>query len=197
MASSSLSTPYLVLSGVIVISLAGIVAFLQPAVAGIQALRADNAATQVQLAERQAFLETLDRKVAALAREGQHERQLNVVLPVKERQEDVVRLVHQAQQVSGGTIQRISNISANVQGALNAQRARGEADRLAADVTPLGIEVEFRGSYQQLRVLMEQLVAAPRLLDIVSLEITRNEEVLDEIGVVLRMQFYQYRSRNE
>lgn len=195
MASNSLTTPYLVVSGVIILALASVVAFIQPQVAQIGRLREDIAATRAQLTTRQEFLRTLDTKVAALARESQHEKQLNVVLPQAEEHADVVRLIHQAAVASDGAIQRLSNISANVQSVLNARRSRREAVALPQNVTPLGFEIEFAGSYQQLRVFLSQLSLAPRLLDITNLEVRRSAQAIDTIGATLIVHFYHYQAQ--
>lgn len=197
MASSSLTTPYLILTGVVVIALASVVVFLQPLVGEIGSLRQDIATTRTRLATREAFLRTLDAKVAALARESQHEKQLNVVLPVGEEHKDVVRLVHQASAASGGVIRRLNNISASVQSSLNARRARGEAISIPENVAPLGLEVEFAGSYQQLRVFLDQLVRSPRLLDVVNLEVRRSDQAIDTVGATLLVHFYRYQLKEE
>lgn len=192
MDSNNLTIPYLVLAGVIVVSLGLIVAYLQPAVREIQGLRETITTLRARQVARADFLRTLDAKVAALARESQHEKQLNVVLPAADEHKDVVRLIHQAQLASGGVVQNLSNTSAGIQSSLNASRARGDATPLPENIVPLGLELEFSGSYQQLRIFLDQLVRAPRLLDITSLEIRRNAEALDTIGSTLTINFYRY-----
>lgn len=193
MPSRNVSTAYLILTGVIVVGVAGIFAFVRPLSATVQELRADITASQAQLGEREEFLRTLDQKIAALTREATHEAQLNVVLPVSSDTQDVVRLVHQAQVASGGAVRRLDNITAGLQGAANARRARAEgAAALPADIVPLGFEIDFTGSYQQLRVFLGELERAPRLLDIARLEIQRNLQTPDSVTAHLTAQFYRY-----
>lgn len=194
MASNSLTAPYLVLSGVIVAGIFLGVVMVQPLVNDIQNLRQETVDLRTRLEERQEFLRVLDTKVAALARENQHERQLNVILPTSDENQDVMRLLHQAQTASGGAIRLVSNISAGVQNNLNARRARGEAIALPPGVTPLGFSVEFTGSYQQLRVFLDNLVRSPRLMDIVRLEIRRAEQAIDVVNAMLTIHFYRYQS---
>ncbi len=192
MADNRLSTSYLLLVGVIVIALAAIFAVLQPLLAAVQSLQAEIAQQQTAARQREAFLQTLDGKVAALAGQAEHEKQLNVILPGRDETEDILREIRQAENASGGIVQKVDNVSAGVQNSLNARRARGEAGSLPADVVPLGFEIEFTGSYQQLRVFIKELQRAPRLLDIMSLDIQRNVEVLDSLTAVFTAQSYRY-----
>lgn len=189
---TGLGTAYLVLAGAVVVMLVSIFALLQPLVGSTQSLREENTRQAQHLAEREEFLRTLDSKIAALAAQAMHEQQLNVVLPAAEENKDVLRIIHQAQIASGGTVIGISNSSAGAQSALNARRARGEASVLPANIAPLAFEIEFTGSYQQLRVFLRELQRSPRLLDIMSLQIQRNAEVLDSITAKFTAQFYRY-----
>lgn len=190
--ANSINTSYLVLAGVIVIGASVIFAVVQPLVGDIQSLQTEIEGRQQQIAEREAFLRSLDQKIATLAREAQHEQQLNVVLPVSEEEEDVLRIIHQAATASGVTVRRLNNISAGIQNAMNSRRARGDGVSVPATVTPLGVELDFAGSYQQLRVFVGELQRAPRLLDITNLEIQRNALVVDSISGTLTIQFYRY-----
>lgn len=192
MASSSLTTAYLVLAGAVIAAVAMVVITIQPLVRDIGVVRGDISLARARLVEREDFLRTLDAKVAALARESQHERQLNVVLPVADEHQDVVRIIHQAGIASGGVVRQLNNISPGVQSNLNARRARGEEFALPGNVAPLGFSIDFAGSYQQLRVFLDQLVRAPRLLDIVSLEIRRSDQALDTVSAVMTVHFYRY-----
>lgn len=196
MAASKLGISYLVVTGVVTIALVFVFAVIVPLNISIRSLQAEIAARQGRLAEREAFLRTLDSKVVALATHAAQEKQLNVILPLTDATEDVARLIHQAQGVSGGVIRHLTNISAGVQSSLKARRARGEAVGLPDDITPQGFEVEFTGSYQQLRVLISQLQHSPRLFDITSLEIQRNPQVPDSVTATFTMQFYHYAEKS-
>ena len=190
--SASLNTPYLVLTGVVSITIVTIFAVFQPLLDAISTTREDVQTIQSRLRERQAFLRTLDQRIAALVSEAEHERQLNVVLPAEEASEDVLRVVQSAADSAGGTIGRIGNISSAIQSAANARRSRGQTPELTEGITPLGYEVEFGGSYQQLRVFIDQLQRSPRLLDITGIEIRRNSLQVDVIEASLTVQFYYY-----
>ena len=197
MASSGLGTSYVVLSGIVLIAVAVAFAVIRPLIGNIQTLQADIAQEEEQTKRREEFLRTLDSKISALASEAAHEQQLNVVLPEDEATEDVVRVIHQAGVASGGVVRHLNNVSAGVQSSLNAQRARGEAAALPDNISPLGFEVEFAGSYQQLRVFLNELQRAPRLLDIMSLEVQRSAQVPDSILATFTAQFYRYAENKE
>ncbi len=173
-------------------SLALLFAVLQPLIGEIQAVQVEIENREQLLAEREAFLRTLDQKIAILAREAKHEQQLNVVLPVSGEEEDVLRVIHQAGTASGGTVRRINNISSGIQNSINSRRARGEGVRVPATVLPLGVELDFTGSYQQLRVFLTELQRSPRLLDVAALEIHRNAQLADSVTATMTVQFYRY-----
>lgn len=197
MPSSNTSTAYLALVGVIGISLASVFAFVRPLYEAVGGLRQEIAAKQAQRAEREKFLGTLDQKIAALARQAQHEAQLNVILPASADTQAAVRLIHQAQVASGVAVRRLDNISPSLQSAANARHARAERSALPAAVVPLGFEINFTGSYQQLRVFIGELTRAPRLFDITRLEIQRNVQIPDSVTAHLTAQFYRYEQPQE
>lgn len=192
MATSSLNAPYLVLTGVIIIGLAAIFTVYQPLVNDTLAIRKDAEAKSATLADREAFLRTLDQKIAALNGQTLHEQQLEVVLPADESVEDILRVIHQAAAASAATIESISNQSASVQGSLNAQRARGETVAMPAGVDILAFTLEFNGGYNQLRQFLTALEKSPRLIDITRIEITRNQQQLDVIDGQVSLRFYKH-----
>lgn len=189
---SSNTTPYIMLAGVIVIAVATYLTVIQPLYQSVRTLRQDIAETQVKLTERENILHTLDQKIAALARHAKEEAQLDVVLPTSPETEEVVRILHQAAAASGGAVQRLNNVSPGLQSSTNARRSRAENVSLPREAQPLGFEVDFIGSYQQLRVFLGELTRAPRLLDIIRLEIQRNIQVPDSVTTHLTAQFYRY-----
>lgn len=192
MPSSNINFAYLILVAAVGISLAGLFAFVRPLLETVGELRYDITATRALLAEREKFLGTLDQKIAALARQAQPEAQLNVILPASADTQDVVRIIHQAQAASGGAILRLDNISPSLQSAANAKRARAGGSALPDNVVPLGFDLDFTGSYQQLRVFIREVTRAPRLFDITRLEIQRNVQTPDSVTAHLTAQFYRY-----
>lgn len=192
MARGSLNTPYLLLSGTIIIGITAIFIFYQPMLAEINETRQSIESKQAELAERERFVRTLDQKISELQAQGQHEQHLNIILPTDDSVEDMIRIINEAGNASGGAIETITNRSDSLQANINSERARGDAVSIPQGITPLGFNVTFSGSYQQLRVFLEQLETAPRLNDVTNLSISRNPEQLDRVGAELLLQFYKH-----
>lgn len=188
--NASLNTPYLLLGGTLVIGLVFVFMVLQPMMEEIG--RAQDTITEQtnRLNERQEFLSTIDRKLAVLQTQLPHEERLAVLLPVDERAEDALRIIDQAAAVSGVVVQRVSNTSSQSQGQVNAQRARGEVVDIPVDVGTLTFSVDFSGTYQQVRSLLKEFERAPRLMDVIDVQLARNENAPDQVTGGLIVQFY-------
>lgn len=191
MENTSLNLPYIILSGVIILAAFAVLAVFRPAINTILTTQHGIQERKIVLQEKQQFLRTLDQKIAVLQAQAQHEQRLNVVLPVDDAVEDMLRVVHLAAQTSGGVIQSVNNLTGNIQNETNARRARGETVDIPTGVAPLAVQIEFTGTYQELRHFVEQLERSPRLIDITSLEVTRNPRQLDQVGAKIILRFYK------
>lgn len=194
MNSPSLNTPYLVLSGVVIIAIVSVFFVYQPLLDDIGALRDTIERNSVTVQEREDFLRTIDRKLAELQGQQEHEQRLNVMLPVEDRMEDMLRIVHQSAQTSGVVINAITDQSVTLQSSINAQRARGENIQLPSGVRPLSLDVSFSGTYQQFRALLAELERSPRLIDITNITIRRNDQAPDSVSGSMQMTFYAQRA---
>lgn len=192
MARGSLNTPYLLLTGAIVIGIVAVFALYQPMLSDITQAQGNIESKQATLAEKEAFVRNLDQKIAELQVQSQHEQQLNVILPTEDSIEDMIRIVHEAGIASGGTVQKVDNASSGLQTNTNSKRARGEQVDIPAGVTPLGFAIEFTGTYQQLRIFLEQLETAPRLNDVTRMSINRDAQQLDRVNAQINLQFYKH-----
>ncbi len=196
-ANSSVNTPYIVLSGVALLAIVVVFTILRPLLNNIGERRDSIVAQGALLLEREEFLRTVDRKLAALQVQPEQEDRLAIMLPTKERIEDALRILHQSGQTSGLVIDNIINNSSSIQSQLNSRRSRGEAVALPGSVIPLGASVKFNGTYQQLRSFITELERAPRLMDIMNIQINRNETAPDRISGEMVIQFYMQSDKLE
>lgn len=180
------------LSTVIIASFVAFFVVLQPQLAELQANKQQLHQTQQEIAAQEAFLSTIDQKLQGLQANQQHENQLALILPAEERSEDFLRIINQVSNVSGVTIGNLSNQSTNLQGQLNAQIARGASEGLPANIRPVGWEFDFSGTYQQYRTFLQELERAPRLVDILKINLTRNQQDPNIVSGRMTTQFYQY-----
>lgn len=188
--NSSINAPYVVLSGVSLVAIVVVFTVLRPLLAEIGDRRDKIVEQTVLLQDREEFLRTVDRKIASLQVQQEEEARLAVMLPEKERIEDALRIFHQTAQVSGLTIDTVINNSSSVQSQVNSRRARGESVAIPTNVIPLGVGLTINGTYQQLRAFITELEKTPRLMDIISITINRNETAPDQISGEMLLQFY-------
>lgn len=188
--SSSINTPYLILSGICLLAIVVVFTVFRPLVNNIGSQRDKITEQKTVLQERQDFLRTIDRKTAALQMQADNESKLAAILPVGEHMEDALRIFYQGGQQSGISIESIINNSSSVQSQINARRARGDAVTVPTGVIPLAVNLRFSGAYQQLRAFINSLEHTPRLMDIMSLTLSRNEKVTDQVTGEAQVQFY-------
>lgn len=195
MANYSLNTPYLLLGGLVIIALVLMFLQYQPLIVQINETRSDITSLRNSVAERQVFLATIDRKRAELVTYQEHEHRLDVMLPQKGQVEDVVRVVHAANQATGGNLVRFVNQSEGAKRDLNAERARGELVTIPETVQPLAATVQWAGSYSQLRAFLEQLTRSARLIDVIHLTISSAANQSDALQMEASLRFYQLSSQ--
>lgn len=178
-----------------VVILGGIVFFfmvLRPQFAAIQDRSQQLQETRQELAQQEAFLSTIDQKLQQLQDNQQHEERLGIILPADERSEDYLRILHQISGTSGLTLGRLTNQSGDLQNQLNSRVARGTSSGLPSFIRPVGWEVNFSGTYQQFRAFLDELESAPRLVDVLQVSISRNQQDANLVTGRLTTQFYQY-----
>ncbi|MEX1111870.1 MAG: hypothetical protein WEC84_00245, partial [Candidatus Andersenbacteria bacterium] len=188
-ATRSLNSAYIALSGAILIGVAIIFLLIRPLLSEIDITQAAIDTKEVELAEREGFLQTIDLKIAALRTQEEHEARLQVMLPAEERMEDALRILHEAAAGSGLVIDRASNVSAGLRSRFNAASARGEAIALPSKVQPLGFSLNVSASYQQLRAFLTSLERSPRLMDVLNISLD-TAELVDTLGGQMEVIFY-------
>lgn len=191
MPSSSLNTPYITIAGVIIIAIVAMFSIISPMLSEAQQTRTRIVGYEAALKEKQDFLKNLGRKREELQIQRVHEERLNVMFPTDDALDDALRVINLAAAGSGATIQKISDYSANIQAGLNAQRSRGESTTIPESVTPLGVQVDVGSTYQQLRVMLENLEKSPRLSDVISISTKRANDTSDQLTTTLVIQFYR------
>jgi len=194
MAQPSLNFPYLLLAGVLVISILLAFTVLWPQYQAIQQSRSDFKASQQELQEQRDFIRSIDRKITELQTQQVHEQELDVILPADESFEDALRIFHQTADRTGITINSLNNRSSAAQSDIRTARARGGTTSIPNNITPLAASMNLTGSYQQFRQFIEILEQSIRLMDVTSLRLQRNTEVADQLNGSLDVNFYQYQS---
>lgn len=188
----SLNLPYIIIAGVLLAGIVVIFLIYAPLYKEARGTMADIASKTAKLSERQSFLRTVDAKKAELATQAMREREVNVVLPVGDNLEDMLRVVDRAAQTSGITVSSIENSSAGLRVSVKAKKARGEAN-VEDSVVPLGFFTKISGSYEQIRNFIQEIQKSPRLVDITRLSFRKDEKLPGVINADVMMQFYSYR----
>jgi len=194
MIRTSLNVAYLSVTGVVLIAIAVSFLVFRPMLITLSQQRMQNQERDKTITERNTFLKSLESKQNMLDQEKTSERVLSVALPESDSFDDVVRILQRSATTAGGTIRTINNTSVEQQrNALIRQGREGE-EQLFQSITPLGADIEFIGSYQQLRVFLGELEKSPRLIDVMSLDISRSDKTTDIITVKMSLRFYHYGS---
>ncbi|MEX0650377.1 MAG: hypothetical protein WD200_05235 [Candidatus Andersenbacteria bacterium] len=192
--TGSLNSAYLILTGVIVVTIIIIFVLIRPLMADIDVVKNSLQAKQIELTERQQFLQTIDNKLAALQVQQEHEARLQVMLPDEQRVEDVLRILHEASASSGLVINAARNTSSARQSRLNSERARGGRTTIPADVQVLGFSINITTSYQQLRTFVTELERSLRLIDVHNISLKQSDIAPDVLAGQLELVFYMQES---
>lgn len=193
MSNYSLNTPYITIAGVVIVAIVAGFTVLLPMVSNIQDTNARLSALEGSVAQKEEFLRNLDRKREELQIQRVHEERLNVMFPTDESFDDIIRVINLSIGTSGAIIHKINDNSSAIQSALNARRSRGEISTFPQSVIPLGVGVELTGTYQQLRLALENLEKAPRLSDVTGISTKRQG---DQLLTNLSIQFYRQGDSN-
>ncbi len=197
MSNYSLNTPYITIAGVVIVVIVAGFTVLAPMFNTIQDTNARLATLEGSVSQKEEFLRNLDRKREELQIQRVHEERLNVMFPTDESFDDIIRVINLTIGGSGATIHKINDNSAAAQNSLNVRRSRGETSSIPESVTPLAVDVELTGTYQQLRLALENLEKAPRLSDVTSLSIKRQgAQGSDQLLTNLLIQFYRQGDSN-
>lgn len=191
MAVQSLNVPYIVLSGAIALAVVTAFTAYRPLLRDINQAQAEMALQQATVREKQDFLSTLDRKKSFLGTQADAEKKLAAMLPDNEQTEDVLRILQVTVNESGGILNTVKNISETVTGQMDARRARGDSGVLPADVDPLGVSLQFKGSYQQMRAFLGKITVSPRLMDVQNITLRRENDQADIVTADMTIHFYQ------
>lgn len=186
----SMNSAYLLLSGAVIVAIAVVFLLVRPMLSEIDAAQAAIEKQQAELTEREQFLQTIDRKIAALSTQQEHEARLQVVLPAEPTIEDVLRILHEAAASSGLVINGATNVSDAAQSRLNSSQARGEITGVPADVQVLGFSLQVTTGYQQLRAFLKALERSPRLIDVSLVTLQQTGQTPDVLDGQLQVTFY-------
>lgn len=188
--NTSINTPYLVLTGVVLIAIVFIFAVIQPQLDQVGQLRRDITQNQSILSSKQDFLHSLSVKLQQLSAQPDAERQLAVVVPVTDMTQDIVRVVAQYASATGMTVTGVTNNSAERQAQLDASVARGDVQAPASDVRTLSFQAEMSGAYPQLRDFVKALEKSPRIMDITHVSIKQVADQPGQVTAALDIQAY-------
>lgn len=164
--NTSLNTPYLVLTGVVVIAIAFFFTVLQPLMDSINETKSNIETHMASFAEKDNFLKSLDTKMSQLRSQGNIEQQLAVGIPETERSQDIIRVIDQYAKESGITVTTVTNNSSQSNARVNASKARGDIHLVPEGLQTITFALVVSGTYQQLRTFIAGLEKSPRIIDV-------------------------------
>ncbi len=187
---TSLNTPYLLLTGVVIISVAVLFTVLQPMMDEINVIQSTIATDTESLRTKQEFLASLDVKVKQLQLQLDVERQLATVLPETDRVQDIIRILNEYANQSGLTTISVTNNSSRQEAQNNATRARGEGVVVPESVRISAFGLTIAGSYEQVRLFLGLLEKSPRILDVTSVSLKEAAGQPGRVDASITMQLY-------
>lgn len=190
MASASLNLPYTVFGALLIAAIVSGTLIIYPRVQELNQLKAEAAATEAKITERQAFLQTIDRKRVELDRNSTHERELNVVLPAEDTITDQLRIIERSATQTGVAVQQVTNNSTSGRAVARSAQQRGDFNYLPPGVLPTIITVSANGNYLQWRQFIQQLEASIRLMDLPKLTLTASTTDPNILDGTLTIQTY-------
>ncbi|OGY31463.1 MAG: hypothetical protein A3C02_01865 [Candidatus Andersenbacteria bacterium RIFCSPHIGHO2_02_FULL_45_11] len=188
--NTSLNTPYLVLTGVVVIAIAFLFTVLQPLMDSISTAKSSIESNTSSLAEKEAFLQSLDAKINQLRSQPDIERQLAAVIPETERSQDIIRVVDQYAKESGVTLTAITNNASQTKARANASKARGDLNLVPEGIQIITLQLGVSGNYQQVRAFLAGLEKSPRIVDVARITISKVPEQPEAVTASLVIQLY-------
>lgn len=188
--NTSLNTPYVVLTAVVIVSIAFLFAILQPLMDSINETRASSESHTALVAEKERFLQSLDFKIAQLQSQGSVEQQLATMLPETERSQDILRVIDQYAKESGVTITTLTNNSSKATAQANAGKARGESSIVPEGIETITLQLNAKGAYQQMRAFFAGLEKSPRIIDVKSIVMNQVPGEIGNVNVSLILQLY-------
>lgn len=188
--NTSLNTPYLVLTGVVVIAIAFLFTVLQPLMDSITDVKDAIERNTASLAEKKAFVQSLDTKINQLRSQQDIEQQLAAVVPETERSQDIVRVLDQYAKESGVVVTTITNSSSQTKARANASKSRGDTQLVPEGIQIITFQVAVTGTYQQVRSFMAGLEKSPRIVDITRMTIGKVPSQTDAVTASFTVQLY-------
>lgn len=188
--NTSLNTPYLVLTGVVVVSIAFLFTVLQPLMDSIRTTKDSIETHTTSLTEKQQFLRSLDAKITQLRAQTDVEAQLAAVIPETERSQDIVRVIDQYAKESGITVATVTNNSSQAKAHANASKARGDLTLVPEGLQTLTLQVAVNGTYPQIRAFMSGLEKSPRIVDVNHIAMSKSSTQADAVAASMTIQLY-------
>lgn len=190
MPRESLNLPYLVLTGVVLLTLIAIFLIFRPQLEQFRALQQESAELTQRIVAKQSFLQSIDQKSVALAANAAAEQELKIILPADEEIEDLLRIIDRQSNAAAVRVTSVNNTTAATQSAQTVAQVLGQDPTTPATLTLHSLAIQWQGSYQQARQFISHLENSIRFLDISVLHLTQQEDQPDALNGNLTAQFY-------
>lgn len=188
--SASLNTPYLFLTGVVLIAVVFLFTVMRPMMDNANELKQQIATESQTLKNKVDFLSSLNIKIQQLAAIPDVEKQMATVLPDTDRTQDTLRIIHEYATQAGLTVISVVNNSAASAAKTNATRARGDILSLPQEVRTVAFGTSVVGSYEQVKLFLSLLGKSPRLIDVQEVSFSSVPTQPGQVTSQMKMQLY-------
>lgn len=197
MTRQNLSLPYFLLTGAVVIAILASITLFRSQINYVQETRTAISQHESQLAEKQAFVASIDRKISELATHQSTEQELSMILPEDGAYQDMLRIIERLATESQVTVTGITNKTNQSLAQARAVKVKGQGVSLPDHVMPLGADLSISGDYQRIRQFLGSLENQVRLVSVPKLDISASESAEVPITANLSVNFYRYLENQE
>ncbi|MEK7500199.1 MAG: hypothetical protein AAB649_06390 [Patescibacteria group bacterium] len=193
--SASLNTPYIFLTGVVLIAVVFLFVVMRPMIEQANVLKQQIAQNTQTLKNKEEFYNSLSVKLEQLSALPEVEKQMATVLPDTDRTQDTLRVLNEYATQAGLLITGVTNSSPANTAKANAARTRGDDLTVPAEVRTLAFSVSATGAYEQVKLFLSLLAKSPRIIDVKEIAFEHDAKDPGQVSAQLNMQLYsQYTS---
>ncbi len=188
--SASLNTPYIFLTGVVLIAVVFLFVVMRPMIEQSNVLRQQIAQDTQTLKNKEAFYNSLSVKLEQLSALPEVEKQMATVLPDTDRTQDTLRVLNEYATQAGLLITSVTNSSPTNDAKANAARNRGDDLTVPAEVRTLAFSVSATGAYEQVKLFLSLLAKSPRMIDVKEIAFEHDTKEPGQVNAQMNMQLY-------
>ncbi len=191
---TSLNLPYLIVSIAVISAVLFAILVNTPQVQGILDNRTQADQLDQDIAGVSLEISQIDEKLAQFNQLKTYEDQMDIVLPVDDQEADILHILDSAASNTGITLSKVNNHTTNYRQKQRAEDKRSISTGLPDGITFVTYSLELHGGYDQIRSFIAEIEKSPRLAEINSVSLSRDEQNSDQLYAAMNLYLYTFDS---